>query len=81
MQLLKAADFNQKLRERGCPERATVQKVCKVARDETEVREILDAIWKSPEVAEEILSEAIEKNEDIYGFERMLEEKKPGPTE
>jgi len=80
MQLLKAVDFNQKLRERGCPERATVQKVCKAARDEKEVREILDGIWKSPEKAEEILTEAMERNKDIYGFERMLEEKGPRPS-
>jgi len=80
MQLLKAADFNQKLRERGCPGGVTVQKICKVARDEREVREILDGIWKRPEKAEGILTETMERNKDIYGFERMLEEKGPRPS-
>jgi hypothetical protein len=75
IQLLKAADFNQKLHEKGCPKKVTVQKVCKIAKDEGDVREILDALWKNPQRGEEILAEAMEKNKDVYGFERMLEEK------
>ncbi|MHA1631896.1 MAG: hypothetical protein ACTSXC_03685 [Candidatus Freyarchaeota archaeon] len=75
IQLLKASDFNEKLRERGCPKGVTVQKVCKVAEDEKEVRELLDAIWKDPEKGEEILAETMEKNEEIYRFEKMLEQK------
>jgi len=73
IQLLKAADFNQRLRERGCPVKVTVQKICKVARNEDEVREILNAVWKSPERAEEILAEVMERNKDIYDFERILQ--------
>ena len=73
IQLLKAADFNQRLREKGCPVKVTVQKICKVARNEDEVREILNAVWKSPERAEEILAEVMERNKDIYDFERMLQ--------
>jgi hypothetical protein len=73
IQLLKAADFNQRLRERGCSAKVTVQKICKVARNEDEVREILDAIWKSPDRAEEILAEVVERNKDIYDFERSLQ--------
>jgi len=65
IQLLKASDFNEKLRERGCPMRVTVQKVCKVAEDEKEVRELLDAIWKDPEKGDEMLAEAMEKNEEL----------------
>jgi hypothetical protein len=75
IQLLKAADFNQKLHEKGCPKKVTVQKVCKIAKDEDDVREILDTLWKNPQRGEEILAEAMEKNKDVYGFERMLEEK------
>lgn len=77
MQLLKAADFNEKLRERGCPKGVTVQKVCKIARDEKDVRELLDAIWKEPEKSEKILAEAVERNKEIYQFEKMLEQKIP----
>jgi len=46
LQLVTAADFNNKLRERGCPRKVTVQKVCRQARDEDEVRETLGSVWK-----------------------------------
>ena len=72
IQLLKASDFNQKLRERGCL-RATVQKICRIARNEDEVREILETIWREPERDAEILAKAASRNRDIYEFERMLE--------
>jgi hypothetical protein len=75
IQLLKAADFNKKLREKDCPKDVTVQKICKIARDEKEVRVILDAIWREPLKAKEIIVETLEKNKEIYGFEKMLEEK------
>jgi len=75
MQLLKAADFNVKLRERGCPKNVTVQRICKVAKDENEVREILDAVWESPERGEIILAKSTEKNKQLYEFEKMLEER------
>jgi len=52
IQLLKASDFNQKLRERSIPKNVTVQRICRVARDENEVRELLDFIWKYPEKSE-----------------------------
>jgi len=74
IQLLKAADFNQKLHEKGCSKKVSVQKVCKIAKDENEVREILDVMWKNPEKGEEILGKALGKNADIYGFEKMMEE-------
>lgn len=47
IQLLKAADLNAKLRERGCANNITVQRICKAA-----------------------------KNEELYEFERMLDERK-----
>lgn len=73
IQLLKAADFNEKLRERGCLRNITVQKVCRVARDEKEVHEILGSIWKDPDKSEAILAKAVDKNKDAYEFEKMLE--------
>jgi len=77
IQLLKAADFNQRLREKGCPSKVTVQKVCKIARDEDDVRDILEAMWKDPSRAEEILAEATEKNKEVYDFEKMMEDTSP----
>lgn len=38
---------------------------------------MLDAVWKSPEKSEEILAEAPERNKDVYGFEKMMEETNP----
>lgn len=73
IQLLKASDFNSKLHERGCPSKITVQKICKIAKDEKQVREILESIWENPRKSEQILETAIEKNKEIYEFEKMLE--------
>ena len=61
-----------KLRERGV-DRLTVQGVCKIARDEGQVRETLDALWKEPERAGEIMRELGAENEDLYRLEEMLE--------
>jgi len=77
IQLLKAADFNEKMREKGCSKDVTVQKICRIAKDEGDVRQILDAIWKNPQKGREILAEAVEKNKDVYGFEKMLTETSP----
>jgi len=73
LQLVTAADFNVKLRERGCPKGVTVQKVCRLARDEEDVRRTLDHMWSDPEGAAKILGELQVVNEDIYKFEKMLE--------
>jgi len=74
IQLLKAADFHQRLHERGCPKATTVQKICKVAKGEGEIRGMLDATWEEPKKGEGILGKAMEGNKDIYKFERTLEE-------
>lgn len=76
IQLLKASQFNQKLREHGCALEATVQKICRVARDEANVRVILEQISSKPSEAEKILAQAAEKNRDIYDFETRLEDGK-----
>ena len=72
IQLLKASDFNQKLREKGCPLSVTVQKICKIARDEVEVREILQDIWQNPKKAQETLEKVARKNEEIFELEKYL---------
>ena len=73
LQLVTAADFNVKLRERGCLKVVTVQKVCRLAREEEEVRRTLDHIWSDSANASNILKKLMEKNQDIYKFEKMLE--------
>lgn len=73
VQLLKAADFNGKLHQRGCSKVISVQKVCKIARDEKQVREIIEKIWKDPERSEQTLAAIAEKNKEVYEFEKLLE--------
>jgi len=71
--LLKASDFNEKLRGRGCAPNVSVQRICRLARDEGEVRMILDAIWRDPDMAEDILAGIAARNQELYEFEKMLE--------
>lgn len=73
IQLLKAADFNSKLHERGCSPKTSVQRICKIAKDEKQVREILEHLWESPRRSEQILEPIIEKNKEVYEFEELLE--------
>jgi len=73
VQLLKAADFNEKLRGRGVTREVTVQKICKVSKDEKEVREIIDKVWKTHEAAKDIIAEVTVKNKQVYEFEKVLE--------
>jgi len=72
IELLKASRLNEKLRERKVDKKITVQMICKAAKNEKEVRALLDDIWKTPEKAQEILSEAGQRNQSIYEFERQL---------
>lgn len=76
IQLLKASDFNQKLRERGVPNKVTVQRICRFAKNEKEVRSVLEAVWKDAEKSDELLADIAEKNKEVYAFEKMLEEKR-----
>jgi hypothetical protein len=73
IQLLKAADFNSKLRERGCSRSITVQKACRIAKNENEVREVLDTLWENSSRSREIIASVLEKNKDLYMFEKILE--------
>jgi hypothetical protein len=61
------------LRDKGCPKEATVQKVCRAARDEAQVREALDAFWGKPSDATAALGALRRGNQDLYRFEEMLE--------
>ena len=73
IQLLKPSDFNSMLRKHGASKKVTVQKICRLCRNEKEVRGVLDEIWKSPAKATQILEQVANKNQDIYEFEKMLE--------
>jgi hypothetical protein len=73
VQLLRASDFNTKLRDRGVPKDITVQKICKAARDERDVRRMLDAVWEKPEDAKDVLDRAIKTNSSVFKFEEELE--------
>jgi hypothetical protein len=75
IQLLKAANFNEMLRERGIPKEITVQRICRIARNESEVREILEAVWEDPKKSNDVLTSAIVNNKEVYEFEKMLESK------
>jgi hypothetical protein len=72
IQLLKAADLNQMLHERGVDKNITVQKICTRARNESEAREILARIWTEPVKAGELLVQLLDRNKDVYEFEQML---------
>jgi len=74
IQLLKASDLNERLREQECPAPITVQRICRTAKDEKEVRQMLDQTWKNPTISEAVLTEAITRNRDLYQFEKSLEE-------
>jgi hypothetical protein len=73
IQLLRGVDFNEKMRDRGIPKELTVQSVCRIAKNEKEVREVLTAIWENPDKAKETVARAAKRNEEVYEFERMLE--------
>ena len=73
IQLLKASNFNQKLHERGCPTKLSVQEICKTAKDENQTKEILDRVWTEPKASLEFLGKFRQVNVEHYQFERMIE--------
>ncbi len=73
IQLLKASDFNQKLREHRCPIKLSVQEICKTTKDERQTKDLLERVWNNPEESLEALSRLREANSDIYQFERLME--------
>jgi len=72
IQLLKPSDFNSMLREHGVDKKVTIQKIGRLCRNEKEVREVLNKIWKNPAKATKILEQVANKNQDIYEFEKVL---------
>jgi hypothetical protein len=72
IRLLRPADFNSKLRERGVDQKVTVQKVCRVCENEKDVRFVLGEIWQNASKAQEILDEALNINQQVFEFEKIL---------
>jgi hypothetical protein len=72
IKLLRPADFNDKLRDRGVDKKATVQRICRVCKDERDVRLVLDKVWNKPLQAQESLTDASNGNQFIFEFEKAL---------
>ena len=62
------------MRERGI-EKETVQKICRICRDEREVRVVLDMLWKDSLNVQEGLNDIVMRNEELYEFEKLLIQK------
>jgi hypothetical protein len=50
----------------------TLQKVCRVSRNEKEIRSTPGKIWNQPEKAKELIAAIADKNKDLYEFEESL---------
>jgi DNA-binding MarR family transcriptional regulator len=72
IKLLRPADFNERLQEHGVDKRTTVQKMCRAAKDETQVKELLDEVWSQQANAYAILVRALDRNQDAFEFEKAL---------
>jgi hypothetical protein len=72
IQLIRTADLNEKLRQRGCEASTTVQRICRVCQDEEEVRDVLDGMWLSPHDAVALLNEVALRNQTIFDLEQKL---------
>lgn len=73
VQLLKPSDLNKRLQDQGVNSKITVQRICRISRNEKQVRQVLDQLWSKPEMAETIIEETIKSNEDVYEFEKQLQ--------
>jgi hypothetical protein len=72
IKLLRPADFNERLREHQVDKRITVQRICSVSKDESDLRTLLDAIWEDPLGAKEKVEGLVSKNRQVFGFEELL---------
>jgi hypothetical protein len=72
IQLIRTADLNEKLRQRGCEASTTVQRICRVCQDEEEVRDVPDGMWLSPHDAVALLNEVALRNQTIFDLEQKL---------
>lgn len=72
IKLLRPADFNEKLREHGVCKGVTVQKICRISKDEYDLRAILDEIWQKPLKIQKVIIETMKRNETVFQFEITL---------
>jgi hypothetical protein len=72
IKLLRSADFNKKLLEHGVEKKLTVQTICKICRNEKQVRGFLDSLWSTPNKTQEQLKLLFERNGDVFMFEKKI---------
>jgi len=58
--------------QHGVDSQITVQRICRDCGNEEEVKEVLDAIWESPDNANSILNRVAMKNKNIFELEHKL---------
>ncbi|MHA1974096.1 MAG: hypothetical protein ACTSW1_13945 [Candidatus Hodarchaeales archaeon] len=73
IELIKASDFNKQLQDRGIEKYVTVQKICRNAKNEDEVRETLTKTWNQPKKARMFLRQLATENKELFEFEKELE--------
>ena len=77
LQLIRIADLNEKLRQRGCVKSITVQRICRLCRDEEEVIDTLEHVWDNASDAENVLQRLAAKNASVFELEAKLKENTP----
>lgn len=72
IKLLRPVGFNAKLREHGVDRKVTVQKICRICKDEKDVRTVLNEIWQNASKVHVILDESLNRNQSVFDFEKVL---------
>lgn len=52
------------------PREVTVQKICRVCKDEEDARRALDKIWDHPLKATAVLADILSENQYVFEFEK-----------
>lgn len=73
IQLIKSADLNQQLQQKGVESYVTIQKICRASKNEKQVRDTLTKIWNQPKKAREFLSVLLEDNQELFDFEKEIQ--------
>jgi len=47
-------------------------KICRVCRDEKDVRIALDEVWDQPKSVGKILTQTLNRNQNVFAFEKVL---------
>ena len=70
VELIKSADLNQQLQQKGVDKYVTVQKNCRASKNEKQVRDTFTKIWNQPKKAREFFTELIEPKNDQFEIEK-----------